>query len=102
MSPFLLVGLLAFIYTLNLPFGYWRAGTKRFTRGWIAAIHLPVPLVFAVRVLAGVGLELIPLFLLAFFLGQATGASFKPRIAPRILRRASNCLVMDLYRAFRG
>jgi hypothetical protein len=65
----------AIVFVLNLPFGYWRAGTKRFSRPWILAIHLPVPAVIALRVFSGLGWQLLsfPVLIGAFFLGQLLG-----------------------------
>ena len=54
--PHVLIGLLAFVYIFNLPFGYWRAATKKLTKEWALAVHLPVPVIFALRVVYGVGL----------------------------------------------
>ncbi len=53
---------LVFTYFVNIPFGYWRAHTKitGSKLEWIAAAHLPVPLIFTIRVLAGVSMFLIP------------------------------------------
>jgi len=73
----------AVVFVLNLPFGFWRAGTKRFTLPWFLAIHVPVPLAVALRIVAGVGLRLgtLPLFVGAFVAGQYVGGRC------RILRR---------------
>ncbi len=88
---------LAFTYLLNIPFGYWRADAKR--RGkkleWIAAIHAPVPLVFAARMLAGATLIMIPIFVAAFFLGQLTGGRIKGRIS-EVLEETGKCLIHDM------
>ena len=64
---------LAFVVLLNVPFGYWRAGTRKFSKEWFLAIHLPVPFVFLVRVLSGYPLSYILLFFAAFFAGQYAG-----------------------------
>ena len=93
-----LIALLAFTYIFNIPFGYWRANTRKFSLGWIAAIHLPVPLIFGLRVLFGVGLELIPIFVFFYFLGQFTGGRIRRRLAERYGGILSSCLVIDLYR----
>jgi hypothetical protein len=45
---------LAIIFLLNLPFGYWRGHVRPFSFQWILAVHLPVPLVIIVRILGGV------------------------------------------------
>lgn len=63
-------------FLVNLPFGYWRGGARKFTARWIAAIHAPVPLVVALRLVAGVRWQLgnLPVLLGAYFLGQLMGA----------------------------
>ena len=63
------------VFLLNLPFGYWRASTKKFSRQWMLAIHLPVPLVIALRIFSGLGWKLLsfPVLIGAFFLGQFVG-----------------------------
>src|SRR5659263_785439 len=35
---------------LNLPFGYYRAGDRKFSIQCFLAIHLPVPLIFIIRI----------------------------------------------------
>ena len=63
------------VFLLNIPFGYWRARVRKFSRQWILAIHLPVPVVVALRILSGLGWQLIsfPVLIGAFFLGQFCG-----------------------------
>ena len=60
-------------YLLNLPFGYWRSKTKKMSKEWFASVHLPVPIIVLIRVLANAPLSHIPMFFVAFFLGQFTG-----------------------------
>jgi len=64
------------ILLLNVPFGYWRAGTRKFSPAWFAAVHLPVPLAIGLRFVVGLPFRLatLPLFVAAFFGGQALGA----------------------------
>ncbi len=71
------------IYVLNLPFGYWREGTRKFSLAWFAAIHVPVPAVVALRLSTGIPFRwtTIPILVAAFFLGQATGARIRRRRA---------------------
>jgi hypothetical protein len=68
------VALITFIF--NIPFGYWRGNVKKFSIQWVLAIHLPVPVVIAFRLLAGIGFAFItyPLLVVAFFGGQFTGS----------------------------
>ena len=67
------------VFLLNLPFGYWRAGTRKFSWQWALAIHLPVPFVILMRVYSGLGWQLysFPVLISAFFLGQFAGARLR-------------------------
>lgn len=71
----------ALVFLVNLPFGYWRAREQRFSRQWLLAVHLPVPLVIALRVFSGLGWQLIsfPVLISAFFLGQFCGGKLNLR-----------------------
>jgi hypothetical protein len=73
------------VFTLNIPFGYWRAGTRRFSVPWILSIHLPVPMVIAMRLLSGIGWQLasFPALLAAFFSGQFLGGRLRASRARR-------------------
>jgi hypothetical protein len=67
------------VLMLNLPFGYWRAGAKKFSSQWILAIHIPVPLIVALRIYSGLGWRLVtfPVLIGAFFLGQFIGGRLR-------------------------
>ncbi len=69
------------IFIINLPFGFWRENQKRFSLKWFLAIHIPVPIIIAIRIYSDVGFEwyTYPLFITAFFLGQLSGALLKRR-----------------------
>ncbi len=88
------------VYVLNLPFGYWRRNTRKFSKGWVLAIHLPVPIVFLMRIIAGVPILHIPAFVLSFFLGQFSGG--KIRLKLEATHSLSKCMVMDFLRIARG
>jgi hypothetical protein len=64
---------------LNLPFGFWRAGVRKFSLAWFLAVHLPVPLIVGMRLLAGIGWHLItfPVLVGAFFGGQLLGSRMR-------------------------
>ncbi len=66
-------------FLLNIPFGYWRAGVKKFTLSWFLAIHIPVPFVVGLRLISGLGWNLtnVPVLLCAFFAGQFLGGKLK-------------------------
>ncbi len=72
------------VFLLNLPFGYWRSRTRRFSWPWILSIHLPVPVVIALRLASGLGFRLVtfPVMLAAYFLGQFCGGRLG-RLRPR-------------------
>jgi hypothetical protein len=65
----------AAVFLINVPFGAWRARAPARSRQWFLAVHLPVPLVIALRVLSGLGWQLysFPILVGAFFLGQYVG-----------------------------
>ncbi|HTY63060.1 MAG TPA: hypothetical protein VMG30_12495 [Acidobacteriota bacterium] len=67
------------VLILNLPFGFWRASAKKFSSQWILAIHLPVPLIVALRIYSGLGWRLatFPVLIGAFFLGQFIGGRLR-------------------------
>ena len=65
----------AIVFALNLPFGYWRAQTEKFSKKWLLAVHIPVPFVIALRIISGLGWKFItfPVLVGAFFAGQLLG-----------------------------
>lgn len=71
----LLWSVAAAVLAINLPFGYWRAGVKKFSRAWFLAVHLPVPAVVALRLSFRLGWNPLTFAVLvaAFFLGQWLG-----------------------------
>ncbi len=75
----------AAVALLNLPFGYWRACVEKFSGRWILAVHAPVPLVIAIRLLSGLGWQVVtfPVLIGAFFTGQFVGGHPKRRLAAR-------------------
>lgn len=58
---------------LNLPFGFYRAGVRKFSWRWFLAIHLPVPLIIAVRIFTGAGWSIVPLLIGCAIIGQLMG-----------------------------
>ena len=84
-SPLLPWVLAGAIVVLNLPFGFWRAGARKFSPAWFLAVHLPVPLAIGLRIGAGAGWRLatLPLFVAAFFAGQFLGGKLRALRAGR-------------------
>jgi hypothetical protein len=69
------------VLIINLPFGFWRAGVKKFTLSWIIAVHAPVPIVYGLRLLADVPLQVRTFVILfsVYFAGQFIGARLRQR-----------------------
>ena len=90
---------MVFVVILNIPFGYWRINVKKFSLQYILAIHIPVPIIIAMRFLSPIGFAWYTYVFVvtAFFLGQKAGSLlhyFMKRSCPPV----SSCMVMDLYR----
>jgi len=69
--PLMLVTLAAFI--LNLPFGYMRVKTTKFSVMWFVYIHLPIPFIYFLRRLSGLSYVVIPVIVVGAILGQFAG-----------------------------
>lgn len=69
------------IILLNIPFGYWRQGTKKFSFYWFLYIHLPVPVVILMRHIFHVSLSFAtaPLLFGSYFFGQYIGKKIRMR-----------------------
>ena len=80
-----LIFISAFVLLINLPFGYWRAGTRKFSLTWFLAVHVPVPLTVGLRLASGIGWHMatFPIIIGTFFGGQFLGGYFKRIIANR-------------------
>ncbi|MBS0393621.1 MAG: hypothetical protein JSR54_03300 [Proteobacteria bacterium] len=73
----------AIAFLVNLPFGWWRAGVRKFSPAWFVAVHAAVPLVIGARLALGLPFRwaFVPLFAAAYFGGQALGARLRARTA---------------------
>lgn len=87
------------IIFINLPFGYWRGNVKKFSLQWVLAIHLPVPIIIALRIYSDIGFTWYSyVFLLsAFFIGQKIGDSLHSWYLEKY-NKVSSCLTLDLYK----
>ncbi len=89
---------------VNVPFGYWRANTEKFSRQWFLAIHTPVPLVIVCRIVSGLGWQLMsfPVMVGAFFSGQVLGGKLLTWRKSRMGAEVTSCLLRDLVHRARG
>ncbi len=78
----------ALIALVNLPFGFWRAGLRKFSLSWFAAVHAPVPVAIALRFATGLGFEwrTLPIYVAAYFGGQWLGGRLHDRCSQRAQR----------------
>jgi len=74
-----LLGILCFAFLSNIPLGYLREGTRRFSIPWFVFIHLSIPFIFALRVVNGVGWRVIPFTLALAVAGQWFGGRARRR-----------------------
>ncbi len=76
-----------FTFLLNVPFGWWRAGVRKFSPAWFVAIHAPVPVIVALRFALGLPFRWItlPLFVAMYFGGQFVGSRLRMRRDARVM-----------------
>jgi hypothetical protein len=79
-----LILLILAIFVINLPFGYWREGLRRFSPAWFVAVHAAVPIVVGLRLWLAVdwSWSTLPLLVAAYFVGQTAGARIRRRRVP--------------------
>jgi hypothetical protein len=65
-------------FIINLPFGFWRGSTRRYSLAWFLAIHVPVPVIIFLRFYLEIGFHWSTYIFLvaAFFTGQYVGGAF--------------------------
>ena len=71
-----MIYLIAFIvFMINIPFGFWRGSTRKFSLAWFLAIHVPVLFSIGLRFLSGIETQFLTIliFISIFFVGQFTG-----------------------------
>ena len=68
-----LAGLLVLTVLLNLPFGYLRARSKKYSAPWFIYIHIPIPFIIFLRLSFGFDWKAIPLIVAAALIGQFVG-----------------------------
>lgn len=61
-------------FLVNLPFGWLRRNEKKFTFKWWLYIHLPIPLIIALRIWLHINPWWIPGIIAVAILGQVVGS----------------------------
>lgn len=66
-----------FVFILNIPFEFWRVNTSAKSIQWFLAIHIPIALIIALRLILGLDITTISILMniVGFILGQFTGKS---------------------------
>lgn len=62
-----------FAFLINLPFGYLRSRSKRYSLKWFLYIHIPIVFIVAARLYSHVDFVFVPLFFAATVAGQLFG-----------------------------
>ncbi len=67
------------VLLINIPFGYWREGVRKFSPAWFVAVHAAVPIIILIRYVANIEWKLaaLPITVFAYFFGQYLGARFR-------------------------
>ncbi len=74
-----LTGLLAFALGSNLPLGYLRETSRKYSLRWFVLIHLSIPFIVALRLMFDFSWDVIPLTLACAITGQVIGARVRRR-----------------------
>jgi len=75
----LLTGLILVAMLINIPFGYLRQATEKFTFAWYFYVHISIPLLIYLRIKAGFSWHFIPLTIGGAVLGQIIGGRLRNR-----------------------
>lgn len=75
----ILAGLMIFTTLLNLPFGYLRAKTRKYSIPWFLYIHIPIPFIILLRLSFGFNWKAIPLMVAAALTGQLAGGRMRQK-----------------------
>lgn len=69
----LVVGLFSSSFILNVPMGFLRSYTKKFSPGWFLCVHATIPVIYFGRMFSGLDIRYVPIFITAAVLGQIMG-----------------------------
>jgi hypothetical protein len=74
-----LAGLLLFAFLINLPFGFMRETSPKYSLRWFVYIHLSIPFIIVLRLREGFGWRIIPLTIACAVFGQILGGRIRRR-----------------------
>jgi F0F1-type ATP synthase membrane subunit a len=64
---------------INVPFGYWRSGARKFSKAWFFHVHGSIPLAILCRMLAGIQWTIAvgALLIGSYIVGQTLGTRLR-------------------------
>lgn len=74
-----LAGILMFALLSNIPLGYLRQGSPKYSLRWFVYIHLSIPFIVILRVVNGISWHYIPLTFVLAVAGQFVGGRLHRR-----------------------
>ena len=74
-----LTGLLVFSFGVNLPLGYLREASRKFSLRWFVLVHLSIPFIIVLRLMLGFSWPVIPFTLASAVGGQLVGGRIRRR-----------------------
>ena len=69
-----LISLLAFALLGNIPLGYLRMGSQKYSVRWFVYIHLSVPFIIGLRISNNISWQVIPFSIALAVAGQMVGS----------------------------
>jgi hypothetical protein len=72
-----MTNLLCFAFFANLPLGFLRESTRKYSLRWFIYIHISIPFILAMRIGYDFGLKTIPFTLACAVAGQLLGGYIK-------------------------
>jgi len=74
-----LAGLLLFAFLVNLPLGFLRETSPKYSLRWFVYIHLSIPFIIVLRLREGFGWRIVPLTIACAVFGQIIGGRIRRR-----------------------
>lgn len=71
--------LLFFAFLANLPLGYLRESSRKFSLRWFVYVHISIPFILSMRISYEFGWEAVPFTLLCAVAGQLLGGRVRRR-----------------------
>jgi len=76
------ISLLLFALFSNIPLGYLRMGSPKYSLRWFVYIHLSVPFIIGLRIANNISWQMIPFFFFFAVDGQMIGSRLYRRSHP--------------------